>query len=317
MAGQGNILITDESALHVLMHGDWARRAKSSLVQVDPLLECASTLEELRAFNTRNPLYGPPPVSLLVKCQSNRRRADDLSCRYMQTELPSGSFYSLREGLYVATPEFTYLRMARLVTEAQLVEVGMNLCGRYFLDIKTGKTSDRTAFLTTPERLAAFVTAAEGTRGSNKALSALRWVLPNAGSPYEPKMKLLFCHPLSRGGFGLPFTDMNYDVQAGRLRRIMAQSDFSIDLVDRFRKVALEYDGEEWHQDSSKDKRRRNELAAMGWDVFPIDKQVLHDPEATIRVGEQIARRMKVRLRKSELWEEKYLRLRRELKLPT
>lgn len=316
MAGQGNILITDESALHVLMHGDWASHVESSVARVNPLRECATTLEGLRAFNVCNPLYGPPPVSLLVSGESGKRNTEDLLCRYMKTELLPGSFFSLRKGLYVATPEFTYLRMARFVTETQLAEIGMNLCGRYYVDMKTGRIESRTAFLTTPERLRAFVVANESARGSRKALAALRWVMPNSGSPYETKMKLVYCHPLSRGGLCLPFTDMNYDVRAGRLSRITFQSKYSIDMVDRFRKAAMEFDGEEGHQDSSKDKRRRNELAAMGWGLFPIDKRVFHDPDATVRVGEQVARYMRVRLRRSASWEKSYLKLRRELNLP-
>ena len=317
MAGQGNILITDESSLHVLMHGDWAGHVESSVAQSNPLLECATTLNGLKAFNVCNPLYGPPPVSLLVSGESQKRKTGDLICRYMLTELPSNSFFFLREGLFAATPEFVYLRMARLCTETQLAEIGMNLCGRYYINVKTGAIEDRTAFLTTPEKLKAYVMAAQSARGAKKALSVLKWVMPNSGSPYETKMKLVYCQPMSRGGLNLPFTDMNYDVRAGRLSRITSQSKYSIDLVDRLSMVAAEFDGEESHPDASKDKRRRNELAALGWDVFPIDKKVLHDPEATMRAGEQMARRMKIRLRKPPTWEKKYLQLRRELNLPT
>ena len=34
-------------------------------------------------------------------------------------------------------------------------------------------------------------------------------------------------------------------------------------------------DDEEFHWNVSKDKRRRNALAALGWTIFPIDKYVL------------------------------------------
>ena len=143
----------------------------------------------------------------------------------------------------------------------------------------------------------------------------MRWVLPNSASPYETKTMLLFRLSPAKGGFGLPFTVMNFDVSAGRLRRITSQSGYSIDLADIQRKVGLEFDGEDYHQDAGKDKRRRNELEAMGWAIFPVDKHVLHDSEATIRVAEQMAKRMGIRLRHSANWEAKYLRLRSELGL--
>ncbi len=316
MAGEGNILIVDESALFALQHGDWADRIETSLAKTNPLQSCATTLEGLSDFNVHNPLYGPPPVSLLVNDESSKRFTDNLICRYTDNTYPPGAFFALREDLFIATPELAYLRMARFATEVQLAEIGMNLCGRYFSDAKTGKICSRSRFLTTPEKLAAFAKAASSVRGSKKALHVLRFVLPNSGSPYETKMKLLFCHPIRLGGFGLPFTDMNYDVRSGRLQAMMAQDDFSIDMVDRVRRFSAEYDGGESHLDASADKRRRNELATLGWRVFPIDKAVLHDPEATLRAGRQMAKQMQVRLRFPAHWEERYLRLRAELGLP-
>ena len=77
----------------------------------------------------------------------------------------------------------------------------------------------------------------------------------------------------------------------------------------------MEFDGEDYHKDAGKDKRRRNELEAMGWAIFPIDKHVLHDPLATIRVAGQVAKRMGVRLRRSASWEARFHNLRRELGL--
>lgn len=316
MAGKGNILIADQSALHTLLHRNWGNSIEEKLVNVDPLQDCASTLDDLRAFNVQHPLYGPAPISLLVKSVSDRRRTDDLLCRYVSVDLPPGSFFELRPGLFMATPELVYVRMARFVTEAQLAEIGMNLCGRYYLDTATGKIEDRSGFITTPERLRAYALAAEGVMGSKEALAALRWVLPNSGSPYETKMKLLYCHPLGRGGFKLPFTAMNYDVKAGKLQRFTAQATYSIDMVNEKRKIGMEYDGEEGHQDASHDKRRRNELAALGWSIFPIDKSVLHDRQKSANVAKQIATRMGMRLRFSPHWDEKNRRLRSELGLP-
>lgn len=316
MAGEGNILITDESALHALLHADWTGRIENSIAKADPLTACATSLDGLRAFNVHHPLYGPPPIALLVARETGKRFTSDISTRYSCSPPPPGSFFQLRDGLFMATPEFAFVRVAAQFSEVQLAEIAMNMCGRYYIDVGSQKILDRAQFLTTPERLRAFSESADHVRGSVKALKALKWALPNSGSPYETKMKLLFCHPLGRGGFGLPFTHMNYDVSAGRLERIMLQSDYSIDMVDVSRKLGMEYDGGEFHLDASNDKRRRNELAALGWRVFPIDKEVLHDPAATIRAGEQVAKLMRVRMRRSPAWEEKYLRLRKELGLP-
>jgi len=315
MAGEGNILIADKSALFALLHGDWASRIEASLANTNPLYACATTLEGLSSFNVHNPLYGPPPISLLVHRSRDRRFSEAITCHLTSCDYPPGSFFKLRDGLYMTSPELTFIRMAPFVTEVQLAEIGMNLCARYFIDVHTDEINDRERFLTTPKKLRKFASTPPILPGSRKALSALRWVLPNSGSPAETKMELQYCLPLGRGGLALPFTAMNYDVRAGRLTPIMAQGKYSIDLANPKREVGLEYDGEDSHPDPSADKRRRNELKALGWDVFPIDKSVLYDPDATIRSAEQIAKHMGIRLRRSKNWEPKFHQLRKELGL--
>ena len=316
MANRGNILVADESAFHVLMHRDWANHVESSLTRENPLLECASTLEELSALNTGNPLYGPPPVSLLVKDKHERRWSRDIICRCTGARLPQGSFFQLREGLYVAAPELVFVRMAALHSEIQAIRIGVDLCARYYIDAFNGDIRNRKGFLTAPEKLKAYAAAASPMRGSKKALNALRWILPNSGSPEETKMMLQFCLPLGKGGFALPFKAMNYDVRAGRIQGILTQSRYSIDLADPKSKTGMEFDGEQYHLDASADKRRRNELKVLGWDVFPLDKHVLYDPDATIRLGEQVAKHMGIRLRRSQNWEGKFEKLREGLGLP-
>ena len=129
-------------------------------------------------------------------------------------------------------------------------------------------------------------------------------------------MYLQFGLPLWAGGMGLPFTHLNFDVLAGRLAHLTEQSEFCIDCVNSDLKIGLEYDGQDYHQDSGKDKRRRNALEGLGWHVFPIDKSVLYDSEATYRAGLQIAKRMGVRVRLPKRWQEKNTQLRKDLGLP-
>ena len=102
----------------------------------------------------------------------------------------------------------------------------------------------------------------------------------------------------------------------GLFRPVTEQDNYSIDMIALGRGIGLEYDGDDSHQDPSKDKRRRNELNALGWNIFPIDKNVLYDPAATERLAYQLAKAMGVRLRKPRSWETKYVKLRMDLGLP-
>ena len=108
---------------------------------------------------------------------------------------------------------------------------------------------------------------------------------------------------------------MNYDVSAGRLAPIMEQTDFCLDLASPDRRIAVEYDGSD-HDNPSKDKRRRNELGALGWRVFPLGKEVLYNPYATSRFGKQLREVFGLRNRWPKNWDEKYVELRKSIGLP-
>ena len=310
-----NIVIGDESALFALLHADWGDQLQQPRTILNPLLSSAEKLEELRAFNVDNPLYGQKPITILVPTTTRRRTSGDILCRYAPPQLPERSFAQLRPGLYLTSPELTYVRMASFKSEMQLAQIAMNLCARYYLELKSGNICDRSMFLTTPDRLRSFCLATSDIRGSKKALSALRWIYPNSGSPAETTVQLLLTLPLGRGGFGLPMTHMNYDVAAGHLACISEQQGYSVDCANPVEKVGVEYDGQASHSNPSHDKRRRNELKALGWDIYPLEKDTLENPDRMIRFARIVALRLKTRLRQSKHWPAKYLQLRKELGL--
>ena len=311
-----NVAICDESALFFLLHNDTPVRVINGSSYRDPLAYYATTLYELRSFNTKHPLFGGEPVAVIANDRKLRVSATDVKAHLITAPAPPFSFFELRTSLFLATPEFVFARMANYVTDIQLVEIGINLCGRYYIDIGTGKIVERTSYLTTPHKLATYLETAADVRGHSSALRALKWVLPNSGSPEETRTKIQYANPMRQGGFGLPFTAMNFDVSAARLRGLSEQDNYSIDLVDPDSRIGLEYDGEESHKDSSKDKRRRNELKALDWNIFPIDKTVLYNPAATERLAHHLAKAMGVRLRKPRGWESRYVKMRDELGLP-
>ena len=316
MDNTANIIIADETALFFYEHISSIGQLGMKPTRGNPLSNCACGDEGAASFNVAHPLYGGAPVSVLVRDSSDRRQSRALKARCCPADLPDGSFLKLRSGLYLASPELVFARMGGFVPEMRLAEIGLNLCGRYYKNLDTGEIDDRNALLTTPAKLGKYLDKVPGLRGSIKARSALRWVIANSGSPAESKMKLQFANPLWTGGLGLPFTDMNYDVAAGRHAHLSEQSEFCIDLVNPDLKKGMEYDGKDCHQDTSKDKRRRNALEALGWHVFPIDKSVLYNAEETKRTGLQIARYLGLRIQFPKHWEEKFESMRRQLELP-
>lgn len=311
-----NIVIADESALFFYMHISSPRQIGAMPTWDTPLSKSLVGPPDFSSFNANHPLYGGVPIVVLVGAKDARRRTRRVVCRACFPDLPLGSFLKIREGLYVVSPELAFARMGNHMSEFQLAEVGMNLCGRYYINHDSGKINDRADYIATPERLGEFLTQMPSFRGSRKASAALRWVTPNSGSPAETKMKLQYCTPFWAGGLALPFTHMNFDVKSGKLSSLLTQDDFCIDLVNPELKVGMEYDGENSHLDASKDKRRLNELRTLGYELFPIDRSILYDPDATYRSGMQIRKYLGLRSRFPKNWEHRYASLRKELGLP-
>ena len=312
----GNIVIGDESALFYHLHS--ARQMQGAVIHecFDMSKGYANSSGALSCFNTQHPLFGGEPVSVLVPERRLRMLANGINSKLCMPNLPAGSVMRLRDGLYIASPEFVFLRLGSGRPEAALAEIGMNLCARYWLHPRSGEIRERSEFLTNSEKLCHYLENSGSMRGCRKAERALRWVLGNSGSPMETKMALLFRLPLGKGGFALPFDAMNFDVRAGKHSRVCEQGLYCIDMVSRRHRIGMEYDGLDYHLDVMLDIRRRNALLSIGWEVFPIGKSVLFDAEATEKLGYQVAKRMGVRLQKQKSWESKYTQLRHDLALP-
>lgn len=73
---------------------------------------------------------------------------------------------------------------------------------------------------------------------------------------------------------------------------------FFVDFGNPAARVAIECDGEKWHQDKEKDARRDADLAAMGWSVYRIagrdcltDTEELRDEHGRLKIELGTARR--------------------------
>ena len=216
----------------------------------------------------------------------------------------------------MATPEFTFIRLANYFDEYQLIQTGIDLCAKYYLGWQTGKIRGRQDYITTPLSMADFASHANGMRGAVKTHDTLNWILANSGSPAETRLYIQFALPLRKGGFGLPLDAFNYDVRAEKLSGIMEQNEYSIDLVNSKWRIGIEYDGKDYHEDTWKDIRRRNELAVIGWRVFPTNMSTLYNPDATLRFGMQMRQVFKLRNRFPQCWEQKFEKLRTSIGLP-
>ena len=231
---------------------------------------------------------------------ATRRATKALSCpsttaslvSHKWTSLPASSFVDAGPGFLVSTPEFCFLQMAREMTVAQLVQLGLELCGTYAL-AENGPAISREAPLTTAAKLRAFVEAAAGAPGRATALRATRYLLDGSASAMETLLALLLYLPNNLGGYGLKKPKLNYRVDVpASLHELAARRDCLCDLCWPEANLAVEYDSRLHHSEpgrQSSDARRRSTLIAPGFTVITVFPGHITDSGTFNRLARQAA----------------------------
>lgn len=268
----------------------------------------ASSLDVARAFDAYPQLARlPRPVELLVKDHASHRRGACATFRTWQSCLPPRSLVEIEGGadarpspgdrLYVSTPEFAFLQMARELNGVELALLGYELCGVY----SNGGASERQAPLTDPGRLSAFLEKARGAHGSSRALKALRGLAAGSRSPRESQIALLACLPRSDGGFGLRTPKLNVPIEldAGG-RSVLHQKRIVPDLYWPDMRIAVEYDSRSFHAGegpSEHDAHKRMVYHLMGIEALTITNGQFKDFSAMVKILEGLAGRLGQRQR--------------------
>lgn len=221
------------------------------------------------------------PLHAIVAHASDRLRGRGIVCHVHSEPFPHGSLLEIDRDLYVASPEVCFLHAGSELDFAALLRLGFELCGRYRLVSGSASGFREALPLTTPESIAWFLEAMGCAHGAKQARRALPYLVANSGSPMETVVASLLCLPVTRGGRGLPFPEMNGRVWvAGEASRYTERRYFECDLLWRDAALAVEYDSDAFHTGSARiarDAARRNALAGMGIVVMTMGRRQLLD----------------------------------------
>lgn len=248
------------------------------------------------------------PLDILIFSPNERLRTNSLIPHLVRGKLPKHTFVQARKGVLVASPEATFVQLARCLTLPQLLLIGMELCGTYALD---GSGEDGTGFcqrprLITAKRLAQYVSWCHGQDGLARARQAVKMLLSNSGSPGESTTILALTLPNRQGGLGLPKPKLNK-------RRLVTiqnkdgtnQSQYYYDFywaatcrrgrdkVLRKRKVDGEYDSDAHHSGTVQmynDAHRGNSVQYMGTAHVVITNEDTKSAGNLIRIARQLSR---------------------------
>lgn len=244
------------------------------------------------------------PLSCLVPTLSKRRESKTHHAHLKSSPIPPHSFNDLGNGVFVPSPCFTFLQMAKRLSIVELIALGDELCGTYSFDIHAQSGfRQRSEALTTKDQLDSYVAKAERTSGVRKARRALKYIVDGSASPMETYDEMLLCLPNLLGGYGLPAPVMNKEIvldpDAARMAR---KSVCYADLCWPDRRLIAEHQGLRYHTDASRyaaDRARTSALQAMGYKVFELTALRMTDPDALKDVARQIARELGWRLKEN------------------
>ena len=298
---------------------NWEMRPMLAAVASRSLCDCPRSPAELASSGLSDFDFGSAPIRLMAPSPKLRVSRRLYAYTVHERSLPARSFFRLSEAVCIASPELCLVQSANAFSSARLLELVMELCGKYSLVPEASRGFVSHEFqLTSQSAIRAFLQEAAGMRGADKLARMLRYAQDGSRSPMETREYLLLCLPKRYGGYGLPKPTLNYRVDLYLNERQVSQRRyFECDMCWPHQKVVVEYDGHDDHEsrvDRSRDAVKRNLLIARGYVVFTVTGGQIGKVSAFERTAYDIAAALGYRMRAfPDDWKVRHAALREEL----
>ena len=251
------------------------------------------------------------PLNLLTDSRDDRRANQLAVFRCMQGNFPDGALVrvyvpkmdDLGLGLYVSTPEFTFIQLASTLNIWELIELGFEFCGRYTSANHPKEGYRHKAPLCTPDKLQTFADSASGITGAKQARLAAKSIIKDSRSLEETHICMLACLPRSLGGMGAKPTLLGQSIELpDAAARILGTRICTPDLYWPDAHIAVEFDSRastDKQLRAEHDRRKINAYRMMGIDVVSITREDLADPKLIRESFSHINRKCGKRLKAS------------------
>jgi len=257
-----------------------------------------------KGTSAKRPLPGGPAYHVLVPKDVLHTRVDGYERHQWNLRVPDNSFCKVARNVYVSTPEFSFLQLAGLLSQPQLIMVGYWLCAKY--RTRADGVTIPVEPVTSVAKLRSYLDDADGCYGARKARRALSWVVNDARSPTEVGTSMLAALPTRLGGYGYGNPCINFRIDATDFGpATLDRKDrkyFEIDLYWPKKRVGVEYDGAVHllGEQIRKDKRRLNCLTAHGERILTVMYDQIIDDEIRTITMNQLGKLLGVPNRKAD-----------------
>lgn len=261
------------------------------------------------------------PLDLMTQSLSERRAWKGMKCHVHESRYPSGSFYLLEAGIYVASPALCLIQLAPRLSQIELIKQAMSFCGIYQLEGDHERLPYERKPLTTPKEILEYVDRAKGMQGAVMVRDAMKWVIPNSGSPMETRMVLPLYLARHLGGFGLPRPQMNAPIKLSEEAKRIAGKQFcfgdAVWKAPRRKPLDFEYQSREFHdkpEQYGSDYGRQLALQHDGYFIQFVTSAQLNDPSQLNELARLVASHTGIWLPKSVFnWDDARRKLNREI----
>lgn len=298
---RSRIYVIGSSALAFWRHAGHATETTEDAV-IDPLSDCPTSQEELRAIAIHADCFGKAPLRLMVPSGNMRYSRAAYKYTVESKPLPAGAFLSASKQICVASPELCVIQAAKKLSIPRLLELCMELCGTYALMKESARGFiTRNHQLMTVSSLKDFLNRCNSASLNRKLAPWLAYIAEGSHSPMETREHLLMSLPKRIGGYGMPPAVLNMRVDLNDHESALSSRGFFLcDMCWPEQKVVVEYDGQSDHasaKDRADDATRQNILVSRGYAVFVITAKQIYDAREFDSIVKDIAHHLGFRLK--------------------
>lgn len=276
---------------------------------LDTLDGCIASSVDLKGARLM-PSTSHEAIQVLVPKQM-RRPSSDIFPRAWSGPTPRGSFLHVHGDIFVCSPEFLAVLIAERTGFYELTENLYELCGTYAVDDAEGLFEHQP--LTTVRCIAEFIELLPGVRGVGHVRRALAYVRDGSASPRETQLAMMLALPTGLGGFGLADIQLNYVIdptEHGETGLMKLRADVALppDRARGLAGVAMEYESDEWHDETrydgrgpagrsrlSNDSMRRRAYVAAGYFAITVTNDEIKDFDELCGIVAQVRRKRGLR----------------------
>lgn len=209
------------------------------------------------------------PVHIGVRYSYYRGGSPDYVSHVLPKNIPVNSFVKIRKDLYVCRPELCFLLACSKGTIAENVKIANDLCSAFCIDTNSRFGFSRRKPITSVDMICNYLSKSKSAYGVQMAITAIKYAVDNAYSPFESKIAAIGFLPLRYGGAGLPKATLNYEVRLSpNAAKHLGRDYCCCDFVWPKLRVILEYDSNASHLEEDQhayDKGKATALNESGY----------------------------------------------------